>query len=444
MKENQHIGKVILGIVALAVLFIPLLQSKLGWIKESGLSGAIVPAEKPTFGWKQFLTGEFQEKNDAYVNENFGFRKSALRLHNQIQFSAFNHSTVSGAVVGNHDQMLLQSYIDTYTGKDFIGNSAIREMATKTKQIQDSLLLQGTLLLPMIAPGKANIYPEYIPNQPTEGYQTNYKSFTHMFDSLSLQYLDFERWFFNLKSKLPQPVFPKGGIHWTNYSEMLAVDSTLRYLSETQNLDIYQIDTTAVDYVAKVDSSQSDVYLLLNLLKSPQSNTSVAYPRYTKKPNIGSRKVRMLVIGDSFYNHLWSTNFDDTFIEQPNFWYYNRTPKNTIPNYPQDLQLLDLKEELKSYEVILIVCTDANLKEFAFGFVNRLYKEYVLGISKKNMEEMIEEVKQDILGKPEMMEQIRKKAEANGTTFEKQLQDDAVWIVNYKLEIASTYYNSKK
>ena len=35
---------------------------------------------------------------------------------------------------------------------------------------------------------------------------------------------------------------------------------------------------------------------------------------------------------------------------------------------------------------------------------------------------------------PEMMEQIREKADANGTPFEQQLHDDAAWIINNKIQ----------
>jgi hypothetical protein len=50
------------------------------------------------------------------------------------------------------------------------------------------------------------------------------------------------------------------------------------------------------------------------------------------------------------------------------------------------------------------------------------------------VESLVRDMVELIRTVPDMMEQIKEKAEANGMTFEEQLHADAAWIINNKIE----------
>src|SRR5258708_37014078 len=85
----------IIYILFLSALFSPILQKNLLFIDETELGGDYVPEKKPLYFWHDYINLFFQDKIEKYLNENFGFRNTLLRLRNQIYFSCFNQSPYS-------------------------------------------------------------------------------------------------------------------------------------------------------------------------------------------------------------------------------------------------------------------------------------------------------------------------------------------------------------
>ena len=52
------------------------------------------------------------------------------------------------------------------------------------------------------------------------------------------------------------------------------------------------------------------------------------------------------------------------------FWYYNKEIKPRRKNQSSNVEDLNVKEELKKFDVVLLLSTETNLYKFDFGFSN--------------------------------------------------------------------------
>jgi hypothetical protein len=79
---------------------IPALQMVTGLVHERKLYGAYYEQEWPEFKVKEWLDFTYQPKLHRYLEQNYGFRASFIRLYNQIDFSLYKKNNASGVVYG--------------------------------------------------------------------------------------------------------------------------------------------------------------------------------------------------------------------------------------------------------------------------------------------------------------------------------------------------------
>ena len=58
------------------------------------------------------------------------------------------------------------------------------------------------------------------------------------------------------------------------------------------------------------------------------------------------------------------------------FWYYNEAIFPDSYESPLNVKDVDFQKKLEENDVILIICTDANLFKFGFGFIEQAYDTY--------------------------------------------------------------------
>lgn len=127
-------------ILLLLMLFLPLLQRWLHWVDEKPLDGAFVETPKPTVTLKTLFNETVQDSLMTYCTEQSGFRKTLIRLNNQLLYSAFGKISAIGPVKGKNGRTFFEeSYIISYTGETYLGEEKILTTARQIKAIQDIL-----------------------------------------------------------------------------------------------------------------------------------------------------------------------------------------------------------------------------------------------------------------------------------------------------------------
>ncbi len=475
MGNKQKIKYWLFGFL-LALLCIPFLQSNILLIKTEPLDGVVEKSEKPEFDFKDWFKGDFQKKYESYFDENIGFRNPLVRNYNQIDYSLFREGHGKNVVVGLDGYLYEQVYIDEVTGKNFVGEMKMNYKMEKIMEAQHYLESQNKLLFTVLAPGKASYYREFIPKWLLQHQKdtTNYSMFIDKCHSFNLNMLDFRKWFLAMKDTTSIPLYPKQGIHWNYYGVALAADSILKYLDSEGYTPLTKL-SWSLEFPDTLRHSDYDIARLLNIIcQLPYQK--MAYPVF--KYSVTGKTVypKILVIGDSYYWEVINSEvFKNVFEDITFYFYFNSVIQvgNLLTSNPVDE--LSMVEELKKFDIIMMIQSELNYNNIGFGFAEKLVSElegvklleqemhqqvlrdssfapiirkvmnehrfnyesavtYIADSLSINKTKQLAEITKSIRSNPEWYQSIIKKAEAGNISVEEAIKRDADWVYenNYK------------
>lgn len=395
------------------------------------LKGAISEPEKSSFSFNKWFSGEYQEKEETYLNETFGFRSWFIRINNQIAFSLFNKAKANGVIIGKENYLYEENYIKAYYGIDFIGNDSIEQRMQRLKFIQDTLNKLNKNLILIFAAGKGSFYPEFFPDAyKTEKGITNYEVHVELANKLGLNYIDFNKYFIENKNTSSYPLYPQFGIHWSHYGSCLAADSMVRYIEKLRNINMPNIvwNEIAVENAHGVDVDIADG---MNILFNPKS-FKMAYPNIQFESDSGKIKPSILVIADSYYWEMYNFGISNLFSTS-HFWFYNQ---QIYPEYfqsPLETSQINLETQIAQHDIICIMATEATLPGFGWGFIENVYDLFngktPEVANRKDFQNRLSELIIKIKSDQAWMKSIEAKAAKNNISIDSMLKTDAIWIL---------------
>ena len=431
----------------LVLLLLPMLQAVFHFVDEKPLDGAFVETPKPEITLKTLFHETAQDSLMTWCTEQSGFRKTMIRLNNQLLYSAFRKISAIGPVKGNNGKTFIEeSYIISYTGETYIGEEQIVNQTRQIKLIQEMLRTKGITLLPVFTVGKASYYPELIPEKYLHrGRETNnYQQYQKAFQDQSVDWIDFNRYFCERKDQFDHPVYCDLSAHWTVYAASLALDSLVRYM-ETKSQQ-----TQVHSYIESFDNDglmnqDDDLYRMMNILL-PLPHNTIDNPHFNFTEGY---RPRVLAIADSYWWTVWAWNvaLPQHLFTDGGFWFYNKTV------YPerdpiQQVDALDYKKEIEGQEFVLLVCTEAANHLWPYGFIERYLSGYDnefiwkteadydeadrLYLDYRNSE--IQRIIDNIKASPEWIESVGKQAEEKGISLEQSLWDNADYTYRMNIE----------
>lgn len=369
-KQSLYFKRTLLGII-FAMLFLPLLQARLKFFEEKPLIGALVEPEYRRFSWNDWFASTYQEKKEKYVNACFGFRNTCVRLNNQLDFWLFRQANANGVIVGNNNYLYEQAYIDAYNGTDFIGQDSIVQTARRIAFLSELFKRRNKQLIVVFAAGKASYYPTFFPDKfrlQQQNKCTNYFRFKQQLATSTVNFIDFNAWFLELKKTSDYPLFPKLGIHWSHYGMTLAADSLIKNIERVRQVDLGNIVTKNIATSNLAQFEDKDIGDGMNLLFDVPGLT-MAYPdfRFEQKD---SKKPKVLVVSDSFFWGMYNAGISSVF-DQTHFWYYNKQVYPEFQTKEYFTYQVDFEQAIKANDVFIIMATEANLKAIGWGFLER-------------------------------------------------------------------------
>ena len=439
----------VLYILLMVALLLPILQEHTNLFPTKPLNGVFVPTPKPTPSFETYRNNTYQPTLEKYISENFGFRAPVIRLYNQFLWDGFHKTQISEdqMVRGKKGWLYEPGSVSNYYQRQFyfFAPDATTMSTMLTKEAQRLLMLQNTLetfgthLLVCQVPSKDLVYPEYLPEDADTSYVGAPKMSARFFNEeiynqLGINHLNLEQWFLQIKDTADFMLFPKTGMHWSNYASLLAADTLIRYMEHLGSINMRNlvIGPRVLDNARQPDD---DLERLLNLWR-PISKPQYDYAECTSDGDTTAIKPKVIVIGDSFW---WSIaaqlELKDFFSVAP-YWYYN----NTIyydPRY-NAVKEVNIADELCSADFVVLSYSATQQYRMNDGFTLKALE--ALGVEGAVMDSaaFIERETQhaiaDLIANPESMKLIREKAARYKKTVEKTVRDDASWIVNYKIE----------
>lgn len=402
------------------------------------LKGAVELTKVPVFDGYNWIEGAFQSEFENYLNDNIGGRPFLVRLHNQMKFSLYNEASARGVIRGKDNYLYEHNYIKAYNGEDFIGCAAIDQKAKELKHMQDQLADLGKTFVMCIAPGKAAFYPEYIPDnmrkQPTDS--VNYKQYKKALQAYGVNHIDMHAWFNAMKDKdtCGCMLYPKYGIHWSQYGMLLAVDSLTKYIEKERQINMPHIVFKGMQKSTELQYSDYDIAEGMNLLFQMDSKP-MCYPHIAFESSDSAVKPATLVVSDSFYWSIFNIGVSTKVFSLGGFWFYN---KQIFPDSFESgdvfVKDIDIRQRILSNDIVLLMTTDANLPKFSWGFVeeaNRVLKltDNDIFLQKVEKQKKIDNMIHAIKNTPEWYQSVVEKAKAKGVSVDSMLILDATWMV---------------
>ncbi|MCL3781041.1 hypothetical protein EMN47_11695 [Prolixibacteraceae bacterium JC049] len=425
--------KKILFLCFVGLLLLPTLQKKLKLVNERPLKGVIEKQSNPYFTPANWFAGDYQTQQQDYLEYSIGFRTYLVRFYNQLYFSCLNQARANSVVIGKENYLYEENYIKAHLGRDFIGQKAINEKVSKLKRVCDTLKHKGTDLVVLLAPGKGSFYTEFIPDSydPTNRTSTNYSTYAKALAENNINLLDFHQWFRQMKTTSPHPLFPKTGIHWSKYGEVLVADSLIKYINHLKGEQL--IGQLTIDSIAtsnQMRDTDDDIEQGMNILSNIE-DLKMGYPFFHLDEN-KSNSPKVLTIADSYYWGMFNWGLSRKAFNNGQFWFYNEQIYPAKDGKPQLVKDIDIKTEVEKNSVILLIATDANLYRFAFGFIDQLYNAYIhpeKAKEKQLKEKQVQTYIHAIKTTPEWLELVKKKAKEEGISLDKAIRKNAEYMV---------------
>jgi hypothetical protein len=413
------------------ILIVPFFQEKLHLMELAPLKGSVTAPQEPVFSFKGWFSGEFQEQQENYLNEAFGFRNLFVRINNQIAFSLFNKAKANGVIVGKKNYLYEENYIKAYFGTDFIGNDSINNRMQRLKFIQDTLAKLNKTMMLVFAAGKGSFYPEYFPDKvKREKGVTNYEKHVELAQNLGLKFIDFNKYFIEQKNQSKYPLYPQYGIHWSYYGMSLAADSIIRYIEKLRNIDMPGLFWDKIE-MAPPKITDYDIADGMNI-KFRLKTFDMAYPNLQIQASEGKTRPSVLMIADSYYWDMFNFGISKAFSND-HFWYYNKQVYPDSFKSPLETSQLDLRAQIAQHDVIIIMATEANLPGFGWGFIENVYNSFrknnaISGFD-ADFQEKLATARLYIKSDKKWMEEIMKKAAKRKISVDSMITLDATWQI---------------
>lgn len=431
--------RLLLGFLLL-LLLAPAVQTRLQLFDVGQLGGYAEKAPHPDFTTEALLVNTYQNELEHYVEDRIGFREWLIRLHNQLAYLFFDVAKANNVLIGHDNVLLDQNALLSHLGRDFVGSKEVNINVRKFKAVQDTLAKRGVLLVFAVAPGKGDYYfdhaPDYFQRQPRT--INNYTAYVQEMQARDVNVLDLASLFRQWKDTTQYPLFPRGGIHWSGYGITLAADTLFRYLEQHGHFDLPDFRVTGREVVNKTRDSDNDIAKAMNLLAEP-APFRMAYPTLEfAEPKPGQQKPDLLLVADSFGWGLvgFYPYIPNLFGSNTQFWYYNNEVqygrRDDMPlGNPLHVYQLELKAELLSHPVILVLYTEPNLVSFNNNFSANAYSLFFPFTPAE--EAQIHAIEQHLKQRPGMQDSLWQEAYNSGRDYNGLLHEKAVRLYERSL-----------
>lgn len=365
-------------------LALPLFQMATGVPADYALAGVETAAAPPAGSLAAWWNGTLQADFDAWIGRRIGLRGMLVRTAHQINYGLFGELPRGGGtpvVRGRDGYLYEQAYVDAYRKKGKRSADELRAKSAGVRRLQDRLAADGIAFLLVIAPSKAEIYPEFLPPEADVAgrsqRRSNYDSLIGYLRRDGVNLVDAHALFREWKSEPGTPaLFTKGGTHWNQYGAARVVEAIAARLRELTGKDLPALRVVGAVTNRTIVDADNDLGELVNLWRGEALAGPQVHPVIEKQA--GSDLPDVLFVGDSFVFTL--TNLMDRerlYRRRDTFYYFKRRLAHPAAvDAPLDKSQLDLLQEVRGRDAVVIEVGEYWLPKIGFGFATELLKAY--------------------------------------------------------------------
>lgn len=366
--------------IFLGIIFAPIVLScmrKLTDVKfDVNLKGYSNSVERPGLSADTLLDGTFQSSFGAWFEEKMALRGVLTTTYNTVRYEAFH---LGNRPIGNNGSIFEGPYLDVelslgeydYSVPENAQN--IRNMVAHMDSVNEKLNKMGKYFYVYIAPSKADVHPEDMPDnyvvRSRPGAVNAVDLFKKEISVTDVPYLICS----DMLDELEYPAFYSTGIHWSRTYEQLTSQKIISELSKLSGGNYRNIEFTGVESGKKPFWRDSDVYDLLNVWFYPD----IDYYQYTVKTteSESAAPMHILLWGDSFSEGL-EKDIEENIAED--FIYYIRKktfakdPDGTEYSIEGDWEDFDWQSYLDRTDFVVMEMTEPEVVNYTYGFIEYL------------------------------------------------------------------------
>jgi hypothetical protein len=238
-----------------------------------------------------------------------------------------------------------------------------------------------------------------------------------------------------MKGNASAPLFPKTGIHWSQYGATLAADSLVNYCMNLFGKDMNELawDKKNLSLSMTMESVDDDIGMGMNLL-TPIQQLPMAYPRVTVNQkysvDFGDKGIqpKVIVISDSYFFNLMALPLAPDVFQSLDLYFYNEQlherPEGTMTYFVPLSQMRDIEKS----NVIFIMATECNMDKIGWGFISNAYDYFVLGKNIDSFSQHVEKFKKIFKSDGTWLKSIQKKANEQGLSLDTMIMRDARYM----------------
>lgn len=430
--KMRNTSKIIFVLLFFLVVSLPEIYKKFRIADFAApLKGAFVYAAEPVLNSTDWYSGTYQKQYGAYYNDSLSLRSFLIRLRNQLDFALFNQTHASDTQKCNDGFLEAISELDFNLGKLTAFKGAISEDTEMIKFLQDTLSKRNIHLCILFAPTKASYYSDKIPSWYVNKKKdtSDYEFYIQECNKRDIHYIDFDKYFLQLKPKNETKLYSKYGTHWTTYGAMLVMDTLIRYIEANKKINMMRFSMKDLNPSTEAQFSDHDLLDALNLLFIPKKDT-LFYPTLTYTDSIGKVKPNVLIVSDSYQQPVDFTGISQRVYNNYGFWYYYKTYHDKTANVKETKEI-DLRKEVESKDVIFLMATKANLGNIGWGFIRDVCNLYTDKFKCNSLAGVYENI---IKRDANWLQTIRDKAEKDKRPLLDWIRIDAEYMANQEIE----------
>ena len=369
----------ILFIITIAIFTTILVQTIWHPFNIKKLYGNTDKVELPKLNLKNYSDGSFQKDFDKYLTQNFGFREFSLRLYNQYLWTCYAKENVAHIVPGKDNWLFYKHHIDDYYGQEMYNWQSSSETAIELyereidlmKKLRDVLKTYDIEFLMFVAPDKAYIYPEYLPEQEFDTTTINArKYYISRLKEEGFPCIDMTEMFINMKDTVDYPLMPSKGAHWNNTC-VYGIDTLLRVMETLKGDKLAEFSYGEAIPSYRYLDEESDIEGYMNLLwkkpipkkfKTKERQFEIVKDSTTVMPNV-------LFVGNSYLFQVYDYVPVEEIFSNMNHWYYNRTSYAGFDRKYNKLDNIDRLQTLLSSDYVVWFADGCQIYKTSYGFV---------------------------------------------------------------------------
>ena len=433
MMKKNNIFHSTLFIVLMALLFLPLVQEHVEPFSFKSLNGVSEPTAKTKLTFGNYASGTFQNQVEVYIGENFGFREPVIRLYNLYLWSFFRKTNSHSVVIGKNNYLFGREVIDDYKGcymynyADHLGQLRhnLRNEAIRLRKVQEILLEYNKHLFVLMEPSKAKVYPEFLPDHivPTSDHITAADIYPLLFDSLGVNYLNFDTWFQQIKDSVDYELYPQTGTHWSNIAALYATDSILRYMRSVSSYNLPELNISPMLFDTNM-VPDSDLENLLNIGRKIRTVPN-QYAHFEISGDTAVSKPSFLTIGDSYF---WNISYHiplERIFSKHHFWYYNSTIYYDAEHH--STSEVNIAEQLMNADFVMVSYCTTMLYSMSNSFSSKAIVN--LCFDKEEIKKTIQTIVTSINASQDWLSNVQEKAAKRGISVDDMLWEEAEYVL---------------